>query len=426
MVRPDQMPYRRQLLSTAEPVVLSEGDYSALLRRVADGLDLDAIEARRARGERVGYGIAAFLEKSGLGPWESGSVTVEDDGSVMVRTGCSSVGQGLRTILAQIAADGLEIEPDRVRVELLDTGRIDYGTGSYASRSTATAGSAVHLAVRAVPEKARFVAAAELATGADPLTYRAGGFETADGARRLSLGELAALLDPVRATRLGLTPGLSATEHFHVERITYPYGAHAAVVRVDEDTGGVVVERVVLGFDVGRAVNPMLVEGQLHGGAAQAVGGALLEEFRYDGSGNPIASTFMDYLLPTMAEVPEMTAIISEDAPAKHNPLGVKGAGEGGITGLAAAIAGAIDHALDRPGLVRRLPITPARLRAAIDEWPAGEGSSSGPLEVEPHRPGVGTSGVGDAVRDRRVVGDGVAGAQFVGGVGELDDHRAM
>ena len=158
-------------------------------------------------------------------------------------------------------------------------------------------------------------------------------------------------------------------------------------------------------------MNPMLVEGQLHGGAARAVGAALLEEFRYDGSGNLIASTFMDYLLPTMAEVPEMAAIISEDAPALHNPLGVKGAGEGGITGLAAAIAGAIDHALDRPGLVRRLPITPARLRAALDEWPAGAASSSGPLEVEPHRPGVGTPGVGDAVRDRRVVGDGVAGA---------------
>jgi CO/xanthine dehydrogenase Mo-binding subunit len=224
-----------------------------------------------------------------------------------------------------------------------------------------------------VLEKARRVAAAELATGADTLIYRAGGFEAVDGARRLSLGELATLLDPVRATRLGLTPGLSATEHFHVEKVTYPYGAHAAVVSVDEDTGAVVVERVVLGFDVGRAVNPMLVEGQLHGGAAQAVGGALLEEFRYDGSGNPITSTFMDYLLPTVAEVPEMAAIISEDAPAGHNPLGVKGAGEGGITGLAAAIAGAIDHALDRPGLVRRLPITPARLRAALDAWTAGE-----------------------------------------------------
>ncbi len=121
----------------------------------------------------------------------------------------------------------------------------------------------------------------------------------------------------------------------------------------------------MLGFDVGRAVNPMLVEGQLHGGAAQAVGGALLEEFLYDAAGNPLASTFMDYLVPTAAEVPAMEVVISEDAPAVHNPLGVKGAGEGGITGLAAAIAGAIDHALDRPGLVRQLPVTPARLMAA-------------------------------------------------------------
>jgi hypothetical protein len=121
-----------------------------------------------------------------------------------------------------------------------------------------------------------------------------------------------------------------------------------------------------------------------------------------------------------------MAAIISEAAPAEDNPLGVKGAGEGGITGLAAAIAGAIDHALDRPGLVRRLPITPARLRAALDEWPAVGVTSSGALEVEPHRPGVGAPGVGDAVRDRRVVGDRVSGAQLVGGVGELDDHRPL
>jgi carbon-monoxide dehydrogenase large subunit len=262
MVRPEQMPYSRQLLSTAEPVVLSEGDYPALLRRVADELDLEGLEARRARGEHVGYGIAAFLEKSGLGPWESGSVTIEGDGSVTVRTGCSSVGQGLRTVLAQIAADGLDIDPGRIRVELLDTGRTDYGTGSYASRSTATAGSAVHLAVRAVLAKARRVAAAELVAVADSLTYRAGVYATADGTRRLSLGELAALLDPVRATRLDLAPGLSATEHFHVEKVTYPYGVHAAVVSADDDTGAVVVERVVLGFDVGRAVNPMLVEGQ--------------------------------------------------------------------------------------------------------------------------------------------------------------------
>ncbi len=365
LLRPEQLPYERHVLSTAEPVVLSEGDYPALFERVVERVDREAIEARRAAGERVGYGVAAFLEKSGLGPWESGSVSVGDDGSVTVRTGCSSVGQGLRTVLAQIAADALDVDASRVRVEFLDTDRVDYGTGSYASRSTATAGSAVHLAARAVLAKARCVAAAHLCTDAATLTYRAGRFESEDGDRRVDLGELAGLLDPPRATRLGLTPGLAATEHFHVEKVTYPYGVHAAVVRVDPDTNAVHVESVVLGFDVGRAVNPMLVEGQLHGGAAQAIGGALLEEFLYDSTGNPLASTFMDYLLPTAAEVPEMAVVISEDAPALHNPLGVKGAGEGGITGLAAAIAGAIDHALDRPGLVRQLPVTPARLRAA-------------------------------------------------------------
>ena len=364
LLRPEQLPYQRQLLSTSEPVVLSEGDYPALLERVVEVVDLDDIACRRAAGERVGYGVAAFLEKSGLGPWESGSMTVSDDGFVTVRTGCSSVGQGLRTVLAQIAADALEIDAERVRVEFLDTDRVDYGIGSYASRSTVTAGSAVHLAAHAVLAKARCVAAAHLGSEPDTLCYRAGGFESDDG-RRVELGELARLLDPPYATRLGLTPGLGASEHFHVEKVTYPYGVHAAVVRVDAETNSVAVEKVVLGFDVGRAVNPMLVEGQLHGGAAQAVGGALLEEFLYDADGNPLASTFMDYLVPTAAEAPDMAVVISEATPAVHNPLGVKGAGEGGITGLAAAIAAGIDHALDRPGLVRQLPITPARLMEA-------------------------------------------------------------
>lgn len=365
LIRPDQLPYQRSLLSTSEPVVFSEGDYPALLDRVLTHVDRERIAERRRNGEKVGLGVAVFLEKSGLGPWESGAVSVLPDGSITVRSGCSSVGQGIRTILAQIAADELQVDPDMVRVEFMNTSRTDYGTGSYASRSTATAGSAVHLAAKALIERAQCVAADELGGSIDELRF-AGGTFTASTGESLTLAQIAALLDPVRAARLGLPPGLNVEEHFHVEKVTYPYGVHTAEVAVDPETGEVTVERLVLGFDVGRAVNPALVEGQLHGGAVQAIGGALYEEFTYDEGGNPQASTFMDYLLPTMAETPAMVAVISEDSPAMHNPLGVKGAGEGGITGVAAAIAGAIDDALGQPGTVRTVPITPARLRACL------------------------------------------------------------
>ena len=330
-------------------------------------MDREEIVRRRAAGEAVGFGVAVFLEKSGLGPWESGSVAVSPDGAITVRTGCSSVGQGIRTVLAQIAADELGVDPDVVRVELLDTDHTDFGTGSYASRSTATAGSAVHLATKALLEKARVVAGDEWGCEPAQVTLERGAVVSPDGAR-LTLAQVASMLEPVRAKRLGLTPGLAAEEHFHVEKLTYPYGVHAAVVRVDRATGRTDVEQLVLGFDVGRAINPMLIEGQLHGGAAQGIGGALFEEFTYDDAGNPQATSFMDYLLPTMMEVPDLVTVISEDSPALHNPLGVKGAGEGGITGVAAAIASAIDDAVERPGLIRRVPVTPVRLLEALSK----------------------------------------------------------
>ena len=367
LIKPNQLPYTRALLSTSEPVVFSEGDYPALLERVTAHVDREEIVRRRAEGEAVGFGVAVFLEKSGLGPWESGSVAVSADGAITVRTGCSSVGQGIRTILAQIAADELGVDPDVVRVELLDTDHTDFGTGTYASRSTAIAGSAVHLAARALLEKARVVAGDEWGCEPDRVTIERGAVASPDGAH-LTLAQVAAMLEPVRAKRLGVTPGLAAEEHFHVEKLTYPYGVHAAVVRVDRATGRADVEQLVLGFDVGRAINPMLIEGQLHGGAAQGIGGALFEEFTYDDAGNPQATSFMDYLLPTMTEVPDLVTVISEDSPALHNPLGVKGAGEGGITGVAAAIAGAIDDAVDRPGLIRRVPVTPVRLLKALSK----------------------------------------------------------
>jgi carbon-monoxide dehydrogenase large subunit/6-hydroxypseudooxynicotine dehydrogenase subunit gamma len=182
----------------------------------------------------------------------------------------------------------------------------------------------------------------------------------------ITLGEIARALAPTARTRGGRAPGLSADGWFHVDHMNYPYGVHIAVVRVDRDTGGVTVERYLVAYDVGRAVNPMLIEGQIAGGVAQGLGGALSEEFLYDARGEPLSVTFADYLMPTAREIPAIDVVIAEDAPSPLNPLGLKGAGEGGASAVGGTIAAAIDDALGIAGAVTELPVTPMRIRQML------------------------------------------------------------
>jgi carbon-monoxide dehydrogenase large subunit len=184
----------------------------------------------------------------------------------------------------------------------------------------------------------------------------------------MTLGEIAASLSATSKTLGNREPGLSAKGWFHSEHQTYPYGCHLAVVRVDRATGGVAVERYVIAYDVGRAINPMLVKGQIAGGFAQGLGGALYEEFTYNERGDPLAVTFADYLMPTVRETPDVEILLTEDAPSKLNPLGIKGAGESGITGVGAAIASAIDETIGTPGAVTQIPVTPQRLKAILNQ----------------------------------------------------------
>ena len=183
----------------------------------------------------------------------------------------------------------------------------------------------------------------------------------------ISLGQIAAALGPSSKLRGEREPGLSAEGWFYAEHQVYPYGNHLAVVKVDPDTGGVKVERYVIAYDIGRAINPTLVKGQIAGGFAQGLGGALFEEFLYDDSGEPLSVTFADYLMPTINEMPPVEILLTEDAPSPRNPLGIKGAGESGINGVGAAIASAIDDAIGIPGAITALPVTPQRLKAIID-----------------------------------------------------------
>ncbi|HKM69386.1 MAG TPA: molybdopterin cofactor-binding domain-containing protein, partial [Stellaceae bacterium] len=273
--------------------------------------------------------------------------------------GGASVGQGFETVMAQIAADALGVDYRGVRVVHGQTDRIEHGVGAHASRATVLTGSATHIAAGNLRVRALEIASElmQLPVSAldliDGKVIRGG---MTDGPS-MALGEIAQ----------NCPSGLSAEGRYTTEHMNYPYGVHVAVVRVDRETGGVAIERYLTAYDIGRAVNPMLIEGQIAGGFAQGVGGALLEEFNYDPRGQPISVTLADYLMPTARETPPLEVMITEDAPSPLNPLGLKGAGEAGVNGVGAAIAAAIDEAVGIPGAVTQLPVTPQRLKGILD-----------------------------------------------------------
>ncbi len=367
-----EFPYPRPFATLGTDVVLDSGDYAGLLdkARAAVGWDGLQTELRRRRdaGEAVGAGLAMFVEKSGLGPFECVHVSVDEAGAVEVVTGAASVGQGVETVLAQICADGLGVDYQRVRVVHGQTDRIPFGVGAFASRVTVMTGEATRRAAAEVKRKAIELAAVLVQRGAAELDVEDGRVMTrdADAGPSITLAEIARVLAPTSKLRGEREPGLAADGWFYSDHMNYPYGVHIAVVRVDRETGGVTVERYLVAYDIGKAVNPMLVEGQIAGGFAQGLGGALLEEFRYDNRGEPLSVTFADYTMPTVREIPALQVVITEDAPSPLNPLGLKGAGEAGVNAVGAAIASAIDAAIGIPGAVTRLPVTPQRMREIL------------------------------------------------------------
>jgi carbon-monoxide dehydrogenase large subunit/6-hydroxypseudooxynicotine dehydrogenase subunit gamma len=357
LLTPDELPLHRGLSAIGTEMTIDAGDVPGLLERTMAEAGFDAwrreSERLRSGGRSVGVGASVFMEKSGLGPHEHGGVDLLASGSIRVTAGSTSLGQGVETVLATIAAERLGVESHDVDVVLGDTDLVPDGVGSWASRSTVVAGSAVAAAAERVASIAREAAADALEVDPADLRLAGGGFEAAGSPeRRITFAELASRMPD----------GLGARETFAVDHMTYPYGVHLAQVEVDPDSGGVRVLRYFIGYEIGRAIRRELVEGQLVGGAAQGIAGALLEEFRYDEAGQPLATTMADYLVPTAAEVPPIGVLVCEDWPARSNPLGVRGAGEGGATGCGAAIAAAVDDAIGRPGWVRSLPVAVDRV----------------------------------------------------------------
>ncbi len=372
LIGPHEMPYQRTLDTLGTELTYDSGNYAGLLDKALHAVSWpklqDELQRRRADGEAVGAGLAIFVEKSGLGPYDGVRASVDRNGAVEVVTGAASVGQGMETAIAQICADTLGVDYANVRVIHGQTDRIAFGMGAFASRVTVMTGEATRLAAERLREKAIATAAALLQSAPEALDIVDGKVVNKNAAHgpSVSLGEIARGLAPGSKLLGDAAPGLSAEGWVEQSHMAYPYGVHIAVVRIDRDTGAVAVERYLVAYDIGRAVNPMLVEGQIAGGFAQGLGGALFEEFVYDASGEPLAVTFADYLMPTAREIPAIQTLITEDAPSPLNPLGLKGAGEGGANPVGAAIASAIDDALQRPGAVTRLPVSPARLRELL------------------------------------------------------------
>jgi carbon-monoxide dehydrogenase large subunit/6-hydroxypseudooxynicotine dehydrogenase subunit gamma len=366
LIAKSEMPYVLGFDTLGTEMTYDSGDYAGLLDKTLAKIGWDELQEelrrRRAAGETVGAGLSVFVEKSGLGPFDGVRITVDTSGAVEVVTGAASVGQGVETVVAQICADALGVDYRNIRVVHGQTDRIAYGMGAFASRVTVMTGEATRIAASKVRDKAIAAAASLLQSAPKTLDIIDGKVvrRSAPQGPSVTLGEIARALVPAAKLLGDALPGLSAEGWFESHHMTYPYGVHLALVRIDRGSGAVVVERFLVAYDIGRAVNPMLVEGQICGGVAQGLGGALFEEFLYDARGEPLSVNFADYLMPTAREIPPIDILLTEDAPSPLNPLGLKGAGEGG------ANAAAIDDALGTPGAVTQLPVTPQRLRALL------------------------------------------------------------
>ncbi|MGH2884727.1 MAG: xanthine dehydrogenase family protein molybdopterin-binding subunit [Solirubrobacteraceae bacterium] len=361
LLPPKALPYAVGTHTDGHPLVYDSGDYPALLDRALERFDDDALRAWRGGGDarrRRGTGIACYVEKSGVGGWEYARVSVTSRGDIAVHAGSASLGQGIETALAQVCADTLGVDYSRVSVLHGDTATVPDGVGSFGSRSTAMGGSAVLLAARALRERLLGLAAEALQSPVDELRIEGDCVVDSEG-ESIALTELRGLARPGGRFAQAHGVGLQAEAYARCDEPAFPYGVQCAAVEVDLDTGAISVHRHLVALEIGRAINPALITGQLVGGAVQGIGGALLEELAYNDEGELVSGTLVNYLLPLAADIPTIDVLVCEDVPTTTNPLGVRGAGESGIAAAGAAIANAISDALGAEVLA--LPVTPER-----------------------------------------------------------------
>ncbi|NKB21459.1 MAG: molybdopterin-dependent oxidoreductase [Alphaproteobacteria bacterium] len=367
LMKPEELPFRIGELVPGDPdATFDDGDYASAFQQLLDEVDYDYWKDRQGEiqnGKLMGLGLAVFIESSAAGPPESARITVTGDGSIELRTGASSVGQGLETGMAQICADILETSMAGISVLHGSTTLVESGGGTFHSRCTVMAGNAVRKASEALINKAVELAALRWNVATNGLQYEVGAVSRGDG-ERLTLQELA----EYAATRDGDL--LSADASFSNDgKLSYSYGAHAALVAVDVETGGFELVKYALIEEIGRALNPAMVKGQAVGGLVQGLGGTLLDHMIYDDDGQLMTANLAEYLLPLATDLPEITAIALEESPSKLNPMGFKGAGEGGIVAVAGAVGNAVARALRQYDVkITDLPLSPMRLRELLAE----------------------------------------------------------
>ncbi|WP_433422334.1 aerobic carbon-monoxide dehydrogenase large subunit [Microtetraspora malaysiensis] len=386
-IGPDEFPYDQGLIfQDGRPLVYDSGNYPESLRMLKEMVGWDSFPEMKARaaaeGRRIGIGIGCYVEGTGVGPYEGGHVQVTSDGRVHVSTGLTSQGQGHETVFAQIAATELGVPIERVSVVTGDTRRFGYAVGTFASRAAVMSGNAIALACRKVREKALRIAADALEADPRDLEITDGIVHVAGTpSASIPLATVAVLSNPLRyafdeeakrATQFsgtsaldrppvdeGEEPGLEGRDYYSPIRSTFASGMHAAIVETDPETAEITILRYAVVHDCGKLINPMIVEGQIHGGVAQGVGGALYEKMVYDEHGQLLNASFMDFLMPYATEVPRIETAHLE-TPSPLNPLGIKGAGEAGVIPVSAVIASAIEDAEGIP--IDRMPISPSDL----------------------------------------------------------------
>jgi aerobic carbon-monoxide dehydrogenase large subunit len=374
-VRADQFPYKTGMMARdGSPVAYDSGDYHACLDAALEAIGAADFGGRqeqaRGQGRYIGLGIASYVEDTGLPPFEGAAVKVERHGKVLVATGAASQGQGHATVLAQITADVLSVPIEDVRVTSADTEKFPHGIGTIASRVAVTAGSSVHLASQKVRDKAIKVAADLLEAAEADLVLEDGMVRVAGTDKSIALAEIARRLDGDGAVPMprGIEPGLAATAYYEARATTFASGSNAAEVEVDPYTGAVKILRYVVAHDCGKLINPLLVDGQIRGGVVHGIGNALFERAVYDEEAQPLATNYADYLLPSAPEMPRVE-IAHLEKPSPLNPIGVKGAGEGGTVPAAPCIVAAIEDALKPFGVTfAEHPLSPEAIRKAIKQ----------------------------------------------------------
>ncbi len=382
-IKPDQFPYQ-----TPVAVVYDTGNYDQTLDLALQMTDRDGFEARAAesakRGKLRGYGLAHFIEACGIAPsalvgqlgaraglYESATVRVNATGGLVVMTGSHSHGQGHETAFPQVIAEMIGIDESMIEVVHGDTANTPMGMGTYGSRSIAVGGSAMVRATEKIIAKAKKIAAHLLEASADDIELKDGAFSVAGTDKSVAWGDVTlAAYVPHNYPLDEIEPGLEETAFYDPSNFTYPAGAYVCEVEVDPDTGKVDVLAFTAADDFGNVINPMIVEGQVHGGVAQGIGQALLEACVYDATGQLLSGSYMDYTMPRASDLPMFTVDHSSVTPCTHNPLGVKGCGEAGAIGSPPAVVNAVIDALQRGGHDVShidMPLTPARVWAAMN-----------------------------------------------------------